>query len=71
VLPRRLAESIKEGGKHKTALDAFTEGLETTRADEVEEWRAWVLKWEQEQHTSPEDSPFEYKEAGEYVFAHT
>ncbi|KAJ7160849.1 hypothetical protein C8R46DRAFT_904941, partial [Mycena filopes] len=62
VLPKRLAVNIKEGAKHKVALEAFTTGLEETRADEVEEWRAWVGRWEAKQHTDPKESPFEYKE---------
>ncbi|KAJ7036101.1 hypothetical protein C8F04DRAFT_954156, partial [Mycena alexandri] len=63
VLPKRLAVNIKEGGKHRAALAAFTEGLNSTRPEEVEEWRAWVLRWEAKQHTDPKESPFEYKEA--------
>ncbi|KAJ7810465.1 hypothetical protein B0H13DRAFT_2384593 [Mycena leptocephala] len=63
ILPKRLAEDIKEGAKHKTALEAFSEGLESTWPGEVAEWRAWVVRWEATQHTTPEDSPFEYKEA--------
>ncbi|KAJ7038483.1 hypothetical protein C8F04DRAFT_1256091 [Mycena alexandri] len=63
VLPKRLAVNIKEGEKHRAALAAFTEGLESTRPEEVEEWRAWVLRWESKQHTEPSESPFEYKEA--------
>ncbi|KAJ7660093.1 hypothetical protein DFH06DRAFT_989201, partial [Mycena polygramma] len=64
VLPKRLAEAIKEGTKHKIALEAFTEGLQESRPEEVAEWRAWVGRWEAKQHTTPEESPFEYKEAG-------
>ncbi|KAJ7025052.1 hypothetical protein C8F04DRAFT_968268 [Mycena alexandri] len=63
VLPKRLAVNIKEGGKHRAALLAFTEGLEATRANEVREWREWVLRWESKQHSDPKESPFEYKEA--------
>ncbi|KAJ7715053.1 hypothetical protein B0H16DRAFT_1340272, partial [Mycena metata] len=48
---------------HRAALAAFTEGLESTRPEEVEEWRAWVERWEAKQHTDPKESPFEYKEA--------
>jgi hypothetical protein len=50
--------------KHKIALDAFTEGLESTRSEEVAEWRAWVHRWEEKQHTNPNESPFDYKETG-------
>jgi hypothetical protein len=56
--------SVKEGAKNKVALDAFTEGLEATRPEEVAEWREWVHRWEAEQHTDLSESPFEYKEAG-------
>ncbi|KAF7369403.1 CxC2 domain-containing protein [Mycena venus] len=63
VLPRRLTENIQEGTKHKVALDAFTEGLERTRPEEVAEWRAWVEEWEATQHTTTENCPFEYMEA--------
>ncbi|KAJ7876466.1 hypothetical protein B0H14DRAFT_2568181 [Mycena olivaceomarginata] len=65
VLPKRLAENIKEGTKHKIALDAFTEGLKSTRSEEVAEWRAWVHRWEEKQHTDPNESPFDYKETGD------
>jgi hypothetical protein len=64
VLPKQLAEDIKEGSKHKTALAAFTEGLESSHLGEVEEWCTWVGRWEGEQHTDPKDSLFDYKEAG-------
>jgi hypothetical protein len=57
--------SIKEGGKHKPVLEAFTEGLEATRPEEVEEWCTWVGRWEEKQHTDPKESPFEYMETGE------
>ncbi|KAJ6579040.1 hypothetical protein DFH09DRAFT_1310403 [Mycena vulgaris] len=63
VLAKRLAVNLKEAAKHKAALDAFTTGLEVERAEEVEGWRSWVMRWEAKQHTTPEDSPFEYKEA--------
>ncbi|KAJ6454053.1 hypothetical protein C8R47DRAFT_997428 [Mycena vitilis] len=63
VLPKRLAENIKEGTKHKTALDAFSEGLENSRPEEVAEWRAWVARWESKQHFNNSESPYEYKEA--------
>ncbi|KAJ7164850.1 hypothetical protein C8R43DRAFT_1122730 [Mycena crocata] len=63
ILPKRLADAIKEGTRHAAALRAFTEGLEAVRKDEVAEWRAWVGEWEGEQHTDPSKSPFEYKEA--------
>lgn len=59
--------SIQEGAKHKVALDAFTEGLEATRPEEVAEWREWVARWEAKQHTGPSESPFEYKESGTSV----
>ncbi|KAJ7475547.1 hypothetical protein B0H11DRAFT_2158492 [Mycena galericulata] len=62
VLPKRLAVSIKEGSKHKTALDAFTAGLEEHRPEEVADWKAWVLRWEAEQHTNGDDAPFELAE---------
>ncbi|KAJ7303696.1 hypothetical protein DFH08DRAFT_721911, partial [Mycena albidolilacea] len=64
VLPKRLVENIKEGTKHKIALHAFTEGLESTRSEEVVEWRAWVQRWEEQQHADPNESPFDYKETG-------
>ncbi|KAJ7042742.1 hypothetical protein C8F04DRAFT_1251560 [Mycena alexandri] len=63
VLPKRLAINIKEGGKHRSALAAFTEGLDSTRPEEVAEWQEWVGRWEAKQHTDPKESPFEYKEA--------
>ncbi|KAJ7758475.1 hypothetical protein DFH07DRAFT_867982 [Mycena maculata] len=62
VLPKRLAEHMREGTKHNAALTAFTEGLEEERADEVAEWKDMVLTWEAEQHVEGDTSPFEYKE---------
>ncbi|KAJ7465326.1 hypothetical protein B0H11DRAFT_2159688 [Mycena galericulata] len=62
VLPKRLAVSMKEGTKHKTAFDAFTNGLEAVRPEEVAAWRQRVLQWELKQHTDPADSPFEQLE---------
>ncbi|KAJ7780556.1 hypothetical protein DFH07DRAFT_949798 [Mycena maculata] len=62
VLPKRLAEHMREGTKHNAALTAFMEGLEEERADEVAEWKDMVLTWEAEQHVEGDTSPFEYKE---------
>jgi hypothetical protein len=31
------------------------------------EWRTWVVRWEATQHTTPEDSPFEYEETDQWV----
>ncbi|KAJ7068939.1 hypothetical protein B0H15DRAFT_807369 [Mycena belliarum] len=63
VLPKRLAIDLKEGAKHKLALEAFTAGLEAERAAEVQEWRDMIKAWEAVQHTTAEGSPYEYKEA--------
>ncbi|KAJ7066855.1 hypothetical protein B0H15DRAFT_958289 [Mycena belliarum] len=62
ILPKRLAVNLREGAKHKAALQAFTQGLEAERAEEVAEWRELVLTWEATQHTTSAGSPFEYKE---------
>ncbi|KAJ7718493.1 hypothetical protein DFH07DRAFT_784927 [Mycena maculata] len=64
VLPQRLAISIKEGTKHRTTLEAFTSALEELRPDDVREWKAWVLRWESEQHTDNSEAPFELAEEG-------
>ncbi|KAJ7088015.1 hypothetical protein B0H15DRAFT_922918 [Mycena belliarum] len=63
VLAKRLAVNLKEGAKHRAALDAFTAGLEVERAEEVAEWKGLVAKWEETQHVAGAESPFEYKEA--------
>jgi hypothetical protein len=60
-----LAVNIKEGFKHRAAFEAFNGGLEEQKPEEVEKWRASVLKWESKQHTGPEESPFEVAEEGE------
>ncbi|KAJ7127923.1 hypothetical protein C8R44DRAFT_616634, partial [Mycena epipterygia] len=62
VLPKRLALSMKEGIKHKTAFEEFTKGLEALRPAEVAEWREWVARWEAKQHTDAKESPFELAE---------
>ncbi|KAJ7195402.1 hypothetical protein B0H12DRAFT_1245586 [Mycena haematopus] len=62
VLPKRLAVAMQEGTVHATHMDSFTKGLEEERPEEVRNWRAWVMRWESVQHTTPEDSPFELKE---------
>ncbi|KAJ7079826.1 hypothetical protein B0H15DRAFT_924531 [Mycena belliarum] len=66
ILPKRLAENIKEGLKHRAAFEAFSAGLEESRPAEVAEWRAQVKVWEAKQHTteapSKVDSPFELLE---------
>ncbi|KAJ7773599.1 hypothetical protein DFH07DRAFT_952645 [Mycena maculata] len=62
VLPRRLATSIKEGTKNRAMFEAFTSALEELRPDDVAEWKAWVLRWEGEQHTNNSGSPFELTE---------
>ncbi|KAJ7148600.1 hypothetical protein C8R46DRAFT_1231115 [Mycena filopes] len=62
VLPKRLAETIKEATRHKAAFEAFTKGLEEHSPDEVKEWRAWVMRWESKQHTDASESPFEVKD---------
>ncbi|KAJ6512878.1 hypothetical protein C8R45DRAFT_1087985 [Mycena sanguinolenta] len=62
ILPKRLAVAIREGTLHAVHMDAFTKGLEEERPEQVEEWRAWVKRWESIQHTTPENSPFDLKE---------
>ncbi|KAJ6458520.1 hypothetical protein C8R45DRAFT_1110051 [Mycena sanguinolenta] len=62
ILPKRLAVAIREGTLHAVHMDAFTKGLEDERPDQVEDWRAWVKRWEAVQHTTPKDSPFDLKE---------
>ncbi|KAJ7511017.1 hypothetical protein B0H11DRAFT_1701219 [Mycena galericulata] len=62
VLPKRLAVNLKEGAKHQIAFNAFSKGLEEFRPDEVADWKAWVLRWESKQHTSPSESPFELQD---------
>ncbi|KAJ7605673.1 hypothetical protein DFH06DRAFT_1348526 [Mycena polygramma] len=62
VLPKRLAVNIKEGLRHQTSLDAFTKGLEEFRAEQVQDWREWVHRWELKQHTTAKDLPFELAE---------
>ncbi|KAJ7446064.1 hypothetical protein FB451DRAFT_1412426 [Mycena latifolia] len=64
ILPKRLAESIKEGLKHNTAFKAFTVGLEELRPVEVAEWREWVAHWEAKQHTDSSELPFNLAEEG-------
>ncbi|KAJ6464246.1 hypothetical protein C8R47DRAFT_992084 [Mycena vitilis] len=59
VLPKRLAVSIKEGEKHRSAFNAFNEGLETLRPVEVAAWRASVIAWEAKQHKDASESPFD------------
>ncbi|KAF8129675.1 hypothetical protein K438DRAFT_2136108 [Mycena galopus ATCC 62051] len=57
---------LREANKHKVALDAFTEGLESTGSSEgVAEWQKAVEKWEEIPHRLGEkmDCPFTYKEA--------
>ncbi|KAJ7823362.1 hypothetical protein B0H13DRAFT_1919668 [Mycena leptocephala] len=61
VLLKRLAVSIKEGTKHKAAFDAFNDGLEALRPEEVKEWRAWVARWEAQQHTTPRTRRLKYQ----------
>jgi hypothetical protein len=56
--------NIKEGTKHRAAFEAFSTALEAARPEEVREWRAWVTRWEAEQHTTSKDSPFELEEEG-------
>ncbi|KAJ7884013.1 hypothetical protein B0H13DRAFT_1628846 [Mycena leptocephala] len=55
VFPRRMARNLKEGRKHKEALDTFTE----ERPELVLKWKGWVRDWEAEQHTEGHGSPFE------------
>jgi hypothetical protein len=64
ILPKRLAVSIKEGTKHRSAFEAFNGGLEQLQPDTVVEWREWVTQWEAEQHKSGDISPFELAETG-------
>ncbi|KAK7050132.1 CxC2 domain-containing protein [Favolaschia claudopus] len=64
VLLHRLAVAIKDGTAHATSFEAFTEGLEAERPEEVREWRAWVERWESTQHTTADDSPFEVEDEG-------
>jgi hypothetical protein len=59
VFPRRMARDLKEGRKHKEALDAFTDLLNGERPDLVPNWKGWVKDWESEQHTEGHGSPFE------------
>ncbi|KAF7333062.1 CxC2 domain-containing protein [Mycena venus] len=61
VLPKRLAETMKDATQHKVAFEVFTKGLETARPEELKEWKAWVKRWEAVQHDTPKDSPFELK----------
>ncbi|KAK6974082.1 CxC2 domain-containing protein [Favolaschia claudopus] len=62
ILPHRLAVAIKEGTAHAASFEAFSKGLEVERPEQVEEWREWVERWESTQHTTAEDSPFEFAE---------
>ncbi|KAJ7601623.1 hypothetical protein DFH06DRAFT_1153729 [Mycena polygramma] len=62
VLPKRLAISIKEGMKHRTAFQAFNDGLEALKPEEVKKWRESVAVWEAKQHKDPSESPFEVVE---------
>ncbi|KAJ7479936.1 hypothetical protein FB451DRAFT_1172020 [Mycena latifolia] len=64
VLPKRLAESMKEGLKHNTAFNVFRAGLEELRPVEVAEWRDWVARWEAKQHNNSSESPFNLAEEG-------
>ncbi|KAK6978163.1 CxC2 domain-containing protein [Favolaschia claudopus] len=62
LLPKRLAISIKEGMKHKTAFDAFTQGLEESQPEEVAGWKQRVIEWEAQPHPDSAESPFEVVE---------
>ncbi|KAJ7810812.1 hypothetical protein B0H14DRAFT_3756648 [Mycena olivaceomarginata] len=41
------------------AFEAFTEGLEEARPEDVAEWKAHVLRWEATPHPKTSESPFE------------
>ncbi|KAK6992768.1 hypothetical protein R3P38DRAFT_3225083 [Favolaschia claudopus] len=62
IVAHRLAVAMKEGIAHAAAFEAFTEGPEAERPEQVQEWREWVERWEATQHTTAEDSPFEFAE---------
>ncbi|KAJ7063016.1 hypothetical protein B0H15DRAFT_794725 [Mycena belliarum] len=63
ILKRRMAEAIKGGKLHKDAFDAFHAGLSERMPELVEEWRAWVEKYEREAHVENEKNvPYEYEE---------
>ncbi|KAF8197285.1 hypothetical protein K438DRAFT_1585309, partial [Mycena galopus ATCC 62051] len=62
VLPKHLAVAIQDGEAHKVLLKVFTKGLEQERPEEVQKWRESVEKWYSIQHTTAEDSPFEFQE---------
>ncbi|KAJ7842077.1 hypothetical protein B0H13DRAFT_2239393 [Mycena leptocephala] len=59
VFPQRMARDLKEGRKHKEALDTFTDLLNGERLDLVPKWKDWVKDWESEKHTEGHGSPFE------------
>ncbi|KAF7365867.1 CxC2 domain-containing protein [Mycena venus] len=62
LLPKRMAENVKEGHVHRDAFEAFDAALRETAPEMVESWKQWVHDWESRQHTNGVESPFELKE---------
>ncbi|KAJ7019036.1 hypothetical protein C8F04DRAFT_1276736 [Mycena alexandri] len=65
LLLQRMAEGIKEGRAHKESFQAFNDGVVRMNELDVEGWKAWVDRWEREQHVEgAKDSPYELEEDG-------
>ncbi|KAF8148323.1 hypothetical protein K438DRAFT_1625581 [Mycena galopus ATCC 62051] len=62
LLPKRMAENVKEGHVHRDAFKAFDAALREAAPEMVEGWKEWVHTWESRQHTNGVESPFEFKE---------
>jgi hypothetical protein len=70
LLPKRMAENVKDGQVHRDAFEAFDAALRETAPEMVEGWKEWVHSWESRQHTNCVESPFELKEKGrQFVFS--
>ncbi|KAF8121845.1 hypothetical protein K438DRAFT_1653350 [Mycena galopus ATCC 62051] len=62
LFPKRMAENVTEGLKHRDAFVAFDAALQETDPALVAKWKKWVEEWESRQHADGTESPFELKE---------
>ncbi|KAF8197633.1 hypothetical protein K438DRAFT_1759774 [Mycena galopus ATCC 62051] len=62
LLPKHMAENVKEGQVHWEAFEVFNNVLKQTVLELVAKWETWVHEWESQHHRDGVFSPFELKE---------
>ncbi|KAJ7620530.1 hypothetical protein DFH06DRAFT_1273758 [Mycena polygramma] len=60
ILLKRLLEALKQSVKHRRALDAFTEGLESAQPGITAQWAEVEEAWQADRRKPPEDACAEY-----------